>query len=151
MLLAAIAMVGFLLASAGPGTAQDEPVPTPTTPLVITESDADPAIDPDSPIGEIIPGPNSGARPERPGDRGGSLQLGLFTLLLIFMAVAAWRVAVSGRKGRKAYAARTRDAASGDGSAAATDPTAETDTDTPADADTGVAASGGSEPSPRGD
>lgn len=151
MLLAAIAMMGFVLASAGPATAQDEPVPTPTTPLVITESDADPAIDPDSPIGEIIPGPNSGARPQRPGDRGGSLQLGLFALLLTFMAVAAWRVAVSGRRGRRAYAARTRDIGSGDGSAADTDPPAETVTRTDQDTDTGVAASGGSEPSPRGD
>lgn len=144
MLLAAIAVVGFVLASAGPASAQDEPVPTPTTPLVITESDADPAIDPDSPIGEIIPGPNSGARPERPGDRGGSLQIGLFALLLTFMAVAAWRVAVSGRKGRQAHAARTRDAAPGDGPADATRaPAAETDA--------GAVASGGSEPSPRGD
>lgn len=151
ILLAAIAVVGLVVASAGASAAQDDPEPTPTTPLIITESDADPAIDPGSPIGEIIPGPNSGARPERPGDRGGSLQLGLFALLLTFMAVAAWRVAVSGRKGRQAYAARSRDAASGDSSAAAADPTAGTDTGGDADTGTGVAASGGSEPSPRGD
>jgi hypothetical protein len=137
LLLAAIAVVGFVLVSAVPASAQDEPVPTPTTPLVVTESDADPAIDPDSPIGEIIPGPNSGARPERPGDRGGSLQLGLFALLLTFMAVAAWRVAVSGRSGRRAYAAR---AVGGDGSTGATD----------AD-EAGAVANGESEPSPRGD
>ena len=130
-------MAGFVLASAGPATAQDDPVPTPTTPLVITESDADPAIDPDSPIGEIIPGPNSGARPERPGDRGGSLQLGLFALLLTFLAVAAWRVAVTGRRGRQAYAARTRSEQPGERSTGS--------------ADAGVAANGGSEPSPRGD
>jgi hypothetical protein len=66
VLLAAIAMVGFVLAFAGPASAQDEPVPTPTTPLVITESDADPAIDPDSPIGEIIPGRTPGPAPNAP-------------------------------------------------------------------------------------
>ncbi len=101
--LATIAMLGVTVASTGPAAAQQEPVPTPTTPLIVTESDADPAIDADSPVGQIIPGPNSGARPERPGDRGGSLQLGLFALLLLFMAVAAWRIAVTGRRGRAAH------------------------------------------------
>jgi cbb3-type cytochrome oxidase subunit 3 len=136
VLLASIAISGFVFALAAPVAAQDEPVPTPTSPLIVTESNADPAIDPGSPVGEIIPGPNSGARPERPGDRGGSLQLGLFALLLTFLAVAAWRVAVTGRRGRRAYAERARAGS------------AETST---GETDVGVGASDGPEPLPRGD
>ena len=133
--------LGCALAVATSAAAQDDPAPTPTSPLVITESDADPAIEPDSPVGRIIPQPNSGAPPERPGDRGGSLQLGLFALLLAFLAVAAWRIGVTGRRGRHAYAARAH--TSGDpvsrGSGHATD------------AEAGVGPSGGPEPGPRGD
>jgi hypothetical protein len=140
LLVAVIAAAGFVLVVvlAGPAAAQEEPVPTPTSPLVITESDADPAVEPGSPVGRIIPQPNSGARPERPGDRGGSLQLGLFALLLTFMGVAAWRIAVSGRSGRQAYAAR----AAGDGNPTGGD--VETDAD-----EASAVATGGPEPSPR--
>ena len=94
--------------------AQDEPVPTPTSSLVITESDADPAIEPGSPVGEIIPQPNSGARPVNAGDRGGWQQLTLFVMLLVFLAVGAWRVGFSGRAGRRAYHAQTAHAGDAD-------------------------------------
>lgn len=124
------------LVCAVPAAAQGDPEPTPTSALVITESDADPAIDPDSPIGQIIPQPNSGARPERPGDRGGSLQLTLFALLVTFLAVAAWRVAATGRRGRRAYAARA--GGPSPGAAVATD-------------DRATGPSGAPEPSHRGD
>lgn len=50
---------------------------------------------PDSPVGEIIPEPNSGAEPEEAGDRGGALQLGL--LGLIAVAVTGMAVHVSRR------------------------------------------------------
>jgi len=138
-LLASIALAGCALAFAGPVAAQDEPEPTPASPLIVTESNADPAIDPESPIGEIIPGPNSGARPERPGDRGGSLQLGLFALLLAFLVVAAWRIAVTGRRGRRAHADRAR-------TLGAEGPPGST-----ADTDASVGASDGPEALPRGD
>ena len=49
----------------------------------------------DSPVGEIIPEPNSGAEPQEAGDRGGSLQLGL--LALIGVAITGMAVHVSRR------------------------------------------------------
>ncbi len=70
------------------GAAQDDPTPAPVT----VEEDVD------SPVGEIIPKPNSGTAPDDPGDRGGPLQLFVLALIVAFVALAVARIRAAGRK-----------------------------------------------------
>lgn len=58
--------------------------------------------DVESPVGQIIPKPNSGTAPQDAGDRGGALQLTLLGLLVLFFAFAAWRVRLTVRRARQA-------------------------------------------------
>ena len=66
----------------------------------------------ESPVGEIIPKPDSGAEPEEPGDRGGSLQvilLGLIGVAITGMAVYIARQSRSARAERLERARRAAD------------------------------------------
>ena len=83
-----------VLAPAASGAQDTEPTPAP---VVVDEVD--------SPLGEIIPKPNSGAPPQNPGDRGGSHQLLLFGLIITFMVVAFFSVRRSMKKALAAAAA----------------------------------------------
>ncbi len=58
--------------------------------------------DADSPVGEIIPRPNSGVAPQNPGDRGGALQFLILGLMLGFMAIAFFSVRRAMKKARAA-------------------------------------------------
>lgn len=75
-----------IVAMATPGIAQDDVEPT-TPPVVISEADEG-----DSPVGDIIPKPNSGREPTDAGDRGGALQLTLLALIVGFFAIAAFSI-----------------------------------------------------------
>jgi hypothetical protein len=55
---------------------------------------------PDVPVQHIIPRPNSGQKPEDPGDRGGSLQLGLLALVCVTLAGGTFHVIRISRKAR---------------------------------------------------
>lgn len=64
----------------------------------------------DSPAGEIIPKPDSGAEPEEAGDRGGSLQvllLGLIAVAITGMAIYVSRQSRSARADRLERARRS--------------------------------------------
>ena len=83
--LVVLAILMAVLARPVLAAAQDA---TPSSPTPTVEVDAD------SPVGQIIPKPNSGAAPEEPGDRGGYLQVGLLYLMLAVIALGAlhlWR------------------------------------------------------------
>ncbi len=91
--LTALALVLSLAGSAAlgvPAAAQDDPTPAPVT---IEE-----VQDPDSPLGQIIPKPNSGTAPEDPGDRGGALQLTVLGLIVAFFAIAVLAVRRASRR-----------------------------------------------------
>ena len=75
--------------AAGPSGAQEAPT---TAPVQIE--------DVDSPLGDIIPKPNSGVAPADGGDRGGSLQLTLLALIGAFFAIAIFSVRRSILKAR---------------------------------------------------
>ena len=67
----------------------------------------------DSPVGEIIPKPDSGQEPEEAGDRGGSLQvalLGLIAVAVAGIAVHLSRQSASARADRSERARRAVDA-----------------------------------------
>src|SRR5262249_42134171 len=55
---------------------------------------------PDVPVQQIIPRPNSGQKPEDPGDRGGSLQLGLLGLVCVVLTGGTIHVIRQSRKAR---------------------------------------------------
>jgi hypothetical protein len=66
----------------------------------------------DSPVGEIIPKPDSGEAPEEAGDRGGSLQVALLGLIAVGvagMAVYVSRQSTSARADRLERARRAAD------------------------------------------
>jgi len=76
---------------AASAAAQEEPT---EAPVVVRDAD--------SPVGEIIPRPNSGVAPQNPGDRGGAHQLLILGLMLTFMAIAFFSVRRSMKKARAA-------------------------------------------------
>jgi hypothetical protein len=55
---------------------------------------------PAPPDQDIIPEPNSGQAPNEAGDRGGLLQLGLLALILVAVALIAWRIVHESRRNR---------------------------------------------------
>lgn len=87
---AVVAVTGAMFSLAA---AQDDATPGP--PVQISE------VDSDSPLGSIIPGPNSGRSPDEPGDRGGSLQLALLALILAFFAIAVFSIRRQMRKAQQ--------------------------------------------------
>jgi uncharacterized protein HemX len=79
----------------------------------LAQEGGDPATDPDSPAGEIIPEPNSGRAPEEAGDRGGSLQLAILALVglaILGMAAHVVRQSSAARAARVQRAAERADA-----------------------------------------
>jgi hypothetical protein len=84
-----VAVLSGLLSSSPVAALQGGPTPTPAD---LSEFD--------SPVGGIIPDPNSGSAPTDPGDRGGVLQLTLLALIVGFGAVAVFSVRRAGRAGR---------------------------------------------------
>ena len=94
----AVLALGLLIVTLAPAAQAQNAEPT-TPPVEIDEVN-----DVDSPLGEIIPKPNSGAPPENPGDRGGALQLTLLALVVTFFAFAVFSVR---RQVRAAQANRT--------------------------------------------
>lgn len=48
-----------------------------------------------------LPGPNSGAKPTQPGDRGGSLQFATFGLMCAGLTFIGWRIVAAGRRARR--------------------------------------------------
>lgn len=74
-------------------TAQAQIEPPTTGPVTVEEVDQQ-----DSPVGEIIPRPNSGAEPQGPGDRGGSYQYLVLGLMAAFAVVAVASVVRQSRR-----------------------------------------------------
>jgi hypothetical protein len=97
--LVSIAMALTVLSTLPPSTATD---PARASVELARSND-----DVESPVGQIIPKPNSGAAPQDAGDRGGALQLALLGLLVLFFAFAAWRVRLTVRRARQATTAST--------------------------------------------
>lgn len=104
---ACVLIVIATLSAASPAWSQ-QAEPT-ESPVVVEEGE----LQGDSPIGQIIPAPNSGAAPRDAGDRGGALQLAVFGLILLFGVVAVWRVSSGARKAERAREEVARRAAEG--------------------------------------
>lgn len=91
LLATAIVTVG----TAGPVLAQDEPEDGTTTTEVVRDED--------SPLGDIIPRPNSGQAPDSPNDPGGWQQYLVFGAIIAGMAAIVLLVR---RESRRALARR---------------------------------------------
>lgn len=89
LLLVPMIILSLPLAAA---QAQEQVEPT-TGPVTVEEVDQQ-----DSPVGEIIPRPNSGADPQGPGDRGGSYQYLVLGLMAAFAVVAVASVVRQSRR-----------------------------------------------------
>jgi hypothetical protein len=98
ILAVAVVLTGLSLAAvalaAGPATAQEDEQPVTTTL---------PVSDEDSPLGDIIPRPNSGRAPDSPNDPGGWQQYLVFALIIGGMAAIVMLVR---RSSRRALASR---------------------------------------------
>lgn len=82
----------------------------------------------ESPVGEIIPKPNSGEEPEESGDRGGSLQVGLLGLIAVVITGIGLHIARQAHGVREARLDRAERAAA---ERAAAQPTSASQADTP--------------------
>lgn len=65
----------------------------------------------ESPVGEIIPKPNSGKAPEDAGDRGGSLQVGLLGLIGVVVVGMVVHITRQSADARQERTERARQAA----------------------------------------
>lgn len=92
LLLLVLMITLSLPLTAAPAQAQEQVEPT-TGPVTVEEVDQQ-----DSPVGEIIPRPNSGAEPQGPGDRGGSYQYLVLGLMAAFAVVAVASVVRQSRR-----------------------------------------------------
>jgi len=71
-----------------PAVAQDAPPPSSSTTIVVR------------PAPDIVPRPNSGAAPAEAGDRGGALQLGLLTLVVVLIGGVTVHLVRQSRRAR---------------------------------------------------
>lgn len=102
---AAVALVAVLSLSAAPVAAQSDSDPTAPTAPVSEE---------DSPLGDIVPRPNSGQAPDSPNDPGGWQQYLVFALIVGGMAAIALLVRRSSKKALAARGDRTETTTLGD-------------------------------------
>ncbi|QGG94879.1 hypothetical protein [Actinomarinicola tropica] len=96
LVVAALSLICALLVAAVPASATPQPGQEDVTTTV-------PVSDEDSPLGDIIPRPNTGRAPDSPNDPGGWQQYLVFALLLGGMAAIVLLVR---RESRRARAAR---------------------------------------------